>query len=430
MPVDSQEGKYVRQPTAEIQQSIEQRQDSAFAEIGVDPDHSDSSVFTSFNDSFAGTLYENQERSLQEVYESAFLEYATGQDLEHVVAILGIERRSATHATGVVEFSKTNVSSQDYTIPKGTVVQADVGEGEPIRFETTEIVTIESGTLTQQANVRAVDGGRRGNVPPEVITILPAPPTGVDSVTNPTATGQTDLLDRDDNAYQVGTERESDDELRERARRTRTVGGSATFDAVLSALLSSDDLPGVQSVTLYNNRTASEGDDGLPKYSHEAVIYGGDEQRIAQSLHDVLGITSTGVSGIHGDTVSREVTAINGQTRTMEFSRPTKLTVQLELDIVQMGDGTYIGDTNLKDRIIEYIGGTNTDAETVLGLGVGQHIHIDWIEDIVVGDDTGVQGIASLSTSPSITTDSDGLEVVSVSGDTVPVTDPSQITIT
>jgi len=118
---------------SEVASLIEQQLRDDF---GDDIDLTQSSVFSTLTNVFASVVAENQEQSLQEVYESAFLETATGDDLGAVVALAGITRRSATSSTGVQQFSANGQTTANRVIPRGTTIQTDGTE--PVEFETTE----------------------------------------------------------------------------------------------------------------------------------------------------------------------------------------------------------------------------------------------------------------------------------------------------
>ncbi len=88
------------------------------------------------------TIAQQQEQSLKEVYEAAYIEDATGNELTKKARNLGVVRREETNATGVVEFTRQTPPSDDTTIASGTVVETV--ETDPVQFETTSPVVLES----------------------------------------------------------------------------------------------------------------------------------------------------------------------------------------------------------------------------------------------------------------------------------------------
>lgn len=571
-------------------------------EFGADIDLSESSVFSTVIEVLSIVLSENQEVDIQEVYESAFLETATGADLEKVVEILGIQRRDAIHATGVVRFTRDSVADKDYTIQQGTFVQTD--DSEPIQFETSTSVKIEfydgfedgntteysgdtanwsatssqaftgswsvtsstsgsrifrddlntqigdilscrvrpastavgqvlfgttdvdntyvaevdqsgtfslisrvsgtpttltseggltvtadewhrveidwrlpdenttsqivatlydeSGTEVSQitttddtytaggfgfgseaaaavyfdnyssrgvaVNVRASEGGTEGNLGANTLNVLPSVPAGVSTVSNPFPTGDSDYNDVDGNAYVVGRDEETDDELRERVRESVGAAGSSTVNAISSAL---KQLDGVISVLIFENKTEVDntGSGGLPPHSFEAVIFGGNDAEIAETIFEKKAATARDYGGANGTAQSDTVTSdVTGQQFTINWSTPTEIAVDFTLDIVV--DETYIGNVALRDRIVRFVGGNLSDGTTAIGLDAGQDVIISQVEDEIVGEDTGVIGIASVSTTPAITTDGNGLEVVDIGPNEVATTDANDGSIT
>lgn len=131
-------GSYQQRSTDEILENLETELRNEF---GEDIDLTESSVFSDIAQMLATVTNSNQEQDLQEVYESAFLDTATGIDLERVVSIIGIQRRSARNATGVQRFSATGRVTQNYVIQSGTTVQTD--NTDPVQFETTEPSTLQ-----------------------------------------------------------------------------------------------------------------------------------------------------------------------------------------------------------------------------------------------------------------------------------------------
>jgi len=599
-------GNYRQLTADEIRTALE---DELIAEFGEDIDLTESSVFSTLTEVLATVLADNTEQSLEEVYESAFLDTATGVDLDRVVEAIGIQRRPAIHATGVERFNATGPVEQDYVIQSGTQVQTD--SDSPVEFETTESIALElidaftdgdvaeysgdtgsasvitdsnallgdnvlqldatngahiynddielqqgttfhayvrpdsntvpiltfavqpgdatdyyqivadgtadevrletvvgdsvdsvldtaaatwsdgsfheiewdwditedisvtvydpndnelatlsandatytfggpgfkSGdanatkefdwytTSSVSANIRCVRGGTVGNVGPNTLTVLPSPPSGVDTATNLYPTGTMDYRDTNEQQFVIGEERESDQALRDRARDAVTGGGKATHDALVAALI--NNTQGVSSVTVYENKTDNDNtvSGGLPPHSFEAVVYGGDDEDVARTIFDTKAITARDYGGAHGTRTEYTITSdVSGQQRSIEWTRPTKVDIDMTLDLVV--DESYIGEEALRNDIVQYIGGTLVNGSDVVGLGVGENVRIDVLRDIIVGDDTGVIGLdqsvdgSPIETTPSFTT-VDGLEVVDVGANEVAQTDATDASIT
>ena len=112
---------------------------------------------TDFNPgSVIGTLVRTVAREMKLMYEQmdqayrrAFIDQAAGVALDNVVALLGVTRKSATHATGTVTFFRKTPTSSDLPIPAGTRI-AD--ESERV-FVTTEGAVLAAEVVENQAVV-------------------------------------------------------------------------------------------------------------------------------------------------------------------------------------------------------------------------------------------------------------------------------------
>jgi uncharacterized phage protein gp47/JayE len=584
MPIEN--GDYTPTTEEQISQLLEQ-----FAtdedNFGNDIDLTPNSVFSSIFDTVSKTQA-SLEDDISDVYDSAFLDTATGEELDRVVEITGVQRRDAQRATGHIEFSNQDTVTQEYVIPEGTLVET--ASSEPTQYRTTEsrtlapIETFEDGDITnylgdttsfttqtstvfegsvalestasgkifvgdetvrrgdtftvrQQtvgggvlfcvqntddyyeavvdgtnltvnkysggtvvdsstatvsypsnewgyyeielstkditvtvynnsdtqlatvtlvdtdyfggghgfvanssgvfydlysfktvgANIEATERGVEGNSGANTLTVLPSPPNGVDSIANPQRIGDPQLVDLLNRPLVQGQNEETDEQLRSRVRSTLTSSGKATTNALISTLI--NDIDSVNSVSVFENKTDTAVN-GLPPYSFECVVLGGNDQSIAETIFDTKAVTAQDVSGVNGTSVSQQVTAINGQIFTVEFSRPNKVSVSMTLSIVTTNE--YVGDDIVKDNIVEYIGGVDTSDTDIVGLGVGEDVYIDEIENIVVGiTESGVRGIDDTNTTytPTPTTDANGLEIIDVVDNEVANVTASDITI-
>lgn len=171
---------------------------------------------------------------MEGAYLSGFIDTAEGKALDMVVSLLGVERKGAQYATGGVVFSRMNPVSE-VVIPRGTRVSTRASDPEQAKiYETTLTVRIPRGVSETEVPVRALSPGEGGVTDYDTITVLDTPIVGVDSVTNRRPTT-------------VGGGRESDEELRERARSVVLSAGRSTVDALRNAVLA---LPGVRDVSI------------------------------------------------------------------------------------------------------------------------------------------------------------------------------------
>lgn len=316
---------------------------------------------------------------LETVLRSTHIDRAEGTSLDLLTALIGVSRDPATKADGTVTFSRDNTAGQDYTIPQGTAVQTN--SSEPTKYETTEAVTLSSGSTSVDAPITAVENGVGGNTGTNTITVMPSPPAGIDDVTN-----QAEIYG--------GSKNESDDELRKRAKEELATGSRASASALINSVQT---LEGVTSTSIFLNDTNTDntGSGGLPDHSFEIVANGGNKTEIGQSILDTKAAGDTAYGGANGNSVTVTADLPNGQTHDITFSRP--VAVQIYVDISLDVTDEFAGKDEIRDRIVEYIGGLFTSGqETVGDLGVGDDVIFGEIR-YAIRDVEGVYDITSLT---------------------------------
>ncbi len=132
-----------------------------------------------------------------------FPQSAQGTYLEQHAALRGLERRAAARAEGVIRFLTDMPAEGELAIPAGTVcMTADL-----IRFETVEEAALPAGAREADVRARAAEPGAAGNVAAETVVAMSVAPVGISRCTNPAA-------------FSGGTDREKDEDLRERVLET------------------------------------------------------------------------------------------------------------------------------------------------------------------------------------------------------------------
>jgi uncharacterized phage protein gp47/JayE len=199
---------------------------------------------------------------LEVVYESAFIDTANGRALDHVVALLGLERVQSGRATTQIEFGRAPGSRGVVTIPAGTRVMDEAGD---IEYATTEDATLPPEQKAVRVNARDLEPN--DPVPADTLFVLPIPIAGIVKVTNPAPAS-------------LSTRDETDDELRVRAKNFLHGSERATLGALRQAVtrqgggITADIVeavtPGFVSITPHA--------ESLPP-----TLY----QRVVQAIHDV-----------------------------------------------------------------------------------------------------------------------------------------------
>ena len=185
-------------------------------------DRNPGSVVRTLAESFARE-YAVLSRQLELVYRGAFIDTAEGRDLDQVVALVGVERRGRTFASGEVVFSRSTPSPADIFVPEGTLVST--AEVPAVTVATTDDRTLRSGTLSVAIPVSALVAGPAGVASAGALTVIHRPILGIEAATNP-------------QALTFGGDSETDDSLRRRAARALEASGRATPGAITGALVS------------------------------------------------------------------------------------------------------------------------------------------------------------------------------------------------
>lgn len=285
------------------------------------------------------------------------------------------------------------------------------------------------------ADIRATEGGNHTNLSKNSITTFVNSITNVQSVTNPAPTGDDSYYLLDGTSFIAGRNRETDDNLRERALSSLSGGGAATRGAIYTAVSNIDDVNSL-NVIVNSEDVDNTGTGGLPPYSSEVVVYGGELSEIVESMYDVMSFVDflRLYAGAHGTEETYDVyDEVVDDTFTGRISRPPK--VGLEVDITIVTEDGYAGDNTVEDAILDYVGGIARDEERVIGLGVGDDVFKSKITSNVTSIG-GVVGVTDLvldtdgDGTDDTTTNSDGLDVIDVGDNEVAQVDLSNDAIT
>lgn len=195
--------------------------------------------------SVARTIYESFAYELAMLYEqmhgvylSAFVDTATGQQLDMVVALLGVSRGQPDYVSGEVSFQR-DLGNEEILIPAGTLVATEeTAERRRRVYQTSEPRTLARDSAELAVRVQAVERGEDEATAAGSVTVMPRPIPGVKAVINREA------------LRFAGKRREGDEELRSRAKQALIASGKATALAIENALLSQ---PGVTDVRVHEH---------------------------------------------------------------------------------------------------------------------------------------------------------------------------------
>lgn len=355
-----------------------------------------------------------------------------------------VEIADTTNSTTIDTFTTTNTSNTskgptEYNVANKT---GDVTVEYRLKIsDSSGTATLAESTVTKggqtatEVNVREVEGGADGNLSADRLVSMPSFPTGVNKVTNDEPTGDDAYTDTDGDPLVIGRPEETDDELRERTQETKSIGGAATHDAIEAKLRARDTVVGL-TVNVNKDNTSQN---GLPAHSFEPVVYApsATDEEIATDIFEVKAVTDHDVGGVNGTehtyTVASDMLATGEET--IHFSRAPNIALDIEIEVVYTDD--YVGSDGIKDRIVKYVGGTDTDGVRRIGLSIGEDVLVPLLRDAVVGaDDTGVLGVPNLTIdsdgdgNDNTTTNSDGIDELTVASNEVATVDAANITVT
>ena len=318
--------------------------------------------------------------------------YATGDALDLLVALNAMNRKKATASSATLTLGGTPYS----TIPLGSkaidqsgylwTLQADIS------LDMYGVGTVEAkcdtlGSIT--ANAGTID------------TIY-SPVFGWTTVTNaaPAVPGQ---------------DTETDEELRVRRNKSVSMNTNGTYDALLRALLSLND---VEFADLRVNDTSETDELGIPGHSFCALVSGGDADEIVKQiwLNKAPGV------GTHGNTTKTYIDD-SGNENTIKFTIPTKVLTSVAVSLTPT---TGYDAARCEDLISNAIQGN------VNSLGVGESWSVTTAyRDIynVFGEEKIPFIINSITGTNTVTTTS-STTVVTCDYDQILYTDAEHITIT
>jgi uncharacterized phage protein gp47/JayE len=226
----------------------------------------------------------------------------------------------------------------------------------------------------------ATEAGLQTNVNPDSAIVLPQPPTGIQSVTNPVPA-------------EGGVDEEDDEPYRERAKRELSEGARATQPALITQI---NRVNATKSVSVIVNDTDSTDAAGRPAHSFEPVVDVESEfyEDVAEAIIDTKAAGDASVGGYAGSAVSRTIELVNGQEKEIEFSIPTQVQIYVDCDIVKTD--TYGGNEAVQDSIVQYVGGTLSTSEDIDGeLEVGDDVIYNQVLEAVMNV-PGVHDVTNL----------------------------------
>ncbi|MGG1483545.1 baseplate J/gp47 family protein [Peribacillus castrilensis] len=281
---------------------------------------------------------------VEKVYYSVSVTKSEGIQLDHLGSNKGLLREGETESTVMLTFQGT----PGFTIPE----LKQYSTPNEVYFYLTEDVILDSeGKGSGQAV--SVEKGLQTIVGANTITIQSEPLEGITSVTNLEASAG-------------GRDREEDIEYRARIINSPSAGGKATTPAIISALSQTS---GVRSYNVIINNKSESDIYGNPGKSIHAYVLGGERQAVAETLFDSV---AGGIETVGQESVMVE--DISGILHEVRFDYAALVNIQVSLSIKTNSSFTTDGQNQLKNSLIEFIGGTDTQGTFWPGLSMGQDV--------------------------------------------------------
>jgi len=263
----------------------------------------------------------------QAVYNSLNPDNAEGESLDIVCALIGVTRKGATQTkvedvklygtygtvinTGAIV--SCNINQEDF------ILDASVTIG-PSGYGIGDFTAINTGAIECQAGT---------------LTIIRSPTSGWTSTSNP--------FDGE-----IGTEIETDAELRLRRLQSLQISSKSTIGGIYSNILQA--VAGVVNHKVIENDGDVADAEGRPGHSVECIVKGGLDQDIFDKLIEVKGggikTTATG-----SDQVSGTALDMQGDSHPLMFSRPTETNLYFHVELEVDKDNFNVG-SKQKEKVL------------------------------------------------------------------------------
>jgi len=365
------------------------------ANIDADLNTESDSILGQLNGIYAAALAELWEL-LEQVYQAAYPDTASGQSLSYVAALTGAIRQPATKSTLLVHLEGTVSTS----VPAGTQAYPDqdgAGPADPdSMYETTAVAVIaeEGATDYIEVTMEAVTPGSYANasLTGDVELVISTPVAGLDAIT----------LQENSAA---GDDEETDSELRIRREQALALPGSSTVEAIRADVLQ---VTGVDSCTVFENRTGTTDALGLPPKSIEVLVYSENDDYTGQDVADQIQLAKPAGTETYGS-LSKTTEDSAGTQYTTYYSEPTELRAYVELDLTAGDD--YTDDATIAELIATW---------ATQALTVGRSLYSSDIVN-VVADAEGVTTVDVLATFVEDTASPNEYEVTATGRDLITI---------
>lgn len=282
---------------------------------------------------------------VEETYHSGYRKSAEGVQLYKLLPFAGITINLEEYAFGKVTLQGT----PGHPVESGFLLGKNNSD---VTYETIGSVTLNSNGVGV-VDIVCTEIGSIGNTDIGTITEIVNTDANVESVINHVA-------------CEGGREKETDLEARARADITVEGQGNGTPEAIRSKLLS---VANVRAAQVIENTADMTDVYGTPSRGIQAFVLGGDDEDIAQAILK----SKTGGIGMHGTTtVITHDSSKNEQV--IMFTRAAEINLYARAVITTDVTFEQNGNDQVRDAIVQYIGGAGTDEALYAGLNMGDDV--------------------------------------------------------
>lgn len=295
------------------------------------------------------------EEEIEGVYYARFPNTASGNSLDRLLVFGGISRNPAEAATYSVQITGTAW----HILSAGFLVGTDTD----LTFYTVEAARIGSdGKCT--VTVCCTTPGTIGNINASAINKAINPDADVASVTG---------LE----CITIGRDEESDADLRERLKSAISGAGSCNVNAIRSALLR---VPTVQFADVIENDTDAEDGDGRPPHSFECYVVGG-ENYLHEIGETIFKKRPVGIQTVGDKSVT--ITDISGNTRTVKYSNPETIRVNVRVNVKTNTSFQANGPELIQANVTNYINALGIGKSLVLNTLYSHIYKVTGVSEVV-----------------------------------------------
>lgn len=192
------------------------------------------------------------------------------------------------------------------------------------------------------------------------------------------------------NAGAVGTDIETDTELRLRREQSLSITATNTVDALLSKLRQVDL---VLDVVVRENNTETTDAFGTPRQHVWVIIEGGDNTEIATIIYNTI---AAGI-GMRGAIEVLIESPLSGNTTSIFFDRPTIIEPLVVLDYIRLSDFPVDGETQIQNNLVSYGDAFKIDEDLIFSRF---YIPINQVDGVEISSLTVNAGTANIVTAP------------------------------